>query len=296
VKGCARSLFFQLVQFLAAVGAVMAFFQFRHGLPPGKTLGASLFAGVFGWIGLTLLFGILQPLRERSALRDCLAGKRPRDGTRVGIAGTIAATGEPLRAPMTGADCVAYKYEIFQIVGSGKQRMHHRYFEGIALVPSVIATPAGTFRLLAVPAFDFGTDSVRPERALAHWNEHVKSARFEPPSSNRTLEKQWTDDDGAYRCEKDHTGGKPVPLTESTFQEDLVRGGDRVYAVGLFSESRGGLVPHANWAKETRIMKGDPESVLRQLESRIVRYLVGGILSLAAAAGIVIAFLSNVRR
>lgn len=87
-----------------------------------------------------------------------------------------------------------------------------------------------------------------------------------------------------------------APLTVSTFQEDLVRSGDRVYAVGLFSESRGGLVPHPNWAKETRIMKGDPDSVLRQLKGRIVRYLMGGTLSLAAAAGILAAFLSNARR
>ena len=190
MKGCARSLLVQLAGFLAVVGGVMAFLQFKHGMPPGKTLGASLAAGFFGWVGLGLLVGILQAARERSALRDCLAGRRPADGKRAGIAGTITASGELLRAPFSGSECLAYKYEIFQIVGSGRRSHRYSYFEGIALVPSVITTPAGIFRLLAVPAFDFRTDSISPERALGQWTEHVTSARFEPKDSRRTLEKQ----------------------------------------------------------------------------------------------------------
>lgn len=83
-----------------------------------------------------------------------------------------------------------------------------------------------------------------------------------------------------------------VPWGTCQFQENLIRRGDRVYVVGLFSESRGGIVPDPNWAKETRIMKGDGEAILRQLGSRIVRYAVGGVVSLAASAGIIALFLS----
>jgi hypothetical protein len=277
------------------MGAIMVFLQLRYALPPGKTLGPSLFAGFFGWVGWTLLVGLLQPARERSELRDCLAGKRPLDGKRVGIAGTIDAAGELLRAPLTGAECLAYKYEIFQIRGAAKRQHKAVYFEGIALVPSVITTRAGAFRLLAVPTFDFGAEGVDRERAVFNWTEHVQRAQFEPESSRRTLEKQWTDDDGAYRCEKRNPTEGEVPLAECTFHEDLIRSGDKVYAIGLFSESRGGLVPQPNWAKETRIMKGDPDSVLRQLKGRIVRCVVGGILCLTAAAGILIAFTSSAR-
>ena len=295
VKGCARSLVLQLAGFLAIVGGVLLLLQLRYALPPGKTLGASLLAGLFGWVGWMLIVGIRQPARERSALRGCLAGTRPLDGKWVGVAGTIAASGELLRSPLTGVECLAYKYEIFRVQGSGKQRLKTSYFEGIALIPSVITTRAGAFRLLAVPTFDFGAEGVDPERAVFNWTEHVKTAAFEPDSSRRTLEKQWTDDDGAYRCEKRNPSKAEVPFAECTFEEDLIRSGDRVYAVGLFSESRGGLIPHPNWAMQPRIMKGDPDSVLRQLKARIVRYLVGGILSLAAAAGIIAAFISNAR-
>lgn len=296
MKGCARSLFVQLAGFLATVGAVLFLFDERFGLPPGKTLGASLFAGFFAWLGWTLLFGIAQPIQERSALRDCLAGKRPADGKRAGVAGTISAAGQAMRAPLSGADCLAYKYEISLTRGSGRSRHKAVYFEGIALVPSVITTTSGNYRLLAVPTFDFGGEAIDRRKALRNWEEHVRTAQFEPESSRRTLEKQWTDDDGAYHCEKRNKTSGEVPLEECTFREDIITPGDRVYAVGLFSEARGGLVPHPNWARETRIMKGDAESVLRQLKGRIVKYVIGGILCSAAAAGILFAFISNAKR
>jgi len=160
----------------------------------------------------------------------------------------------------------------------------------------VISTPAGSFRLLAVPEFDFGRENVEAQQALFHWSEHAKTTPFETPEAARkTLARQWTDDDGAYRSEKRHPTEGEVPLEECKYHEDLIRKGDRVYVVGLFSESRGGIVPHANWAKETRIMKGEPESILRQLKARTVRYAIGGVVFLGLAGGILAAVVSSAR-
>ncbi len=296
MKGCARSLIFQVVGVLVALAGVLAFLQVRHGLAPGRVIGPAIFAALFGCIGLGLLLAISRPLRERAALRDCLAGKRPTDGKRTGIAGTIEPVGDLLRSPLTGTACLAYRYEIYLWVGHGRRRTRAVYFEGVALVPSVIATPAGSFRLLAVPEFDFGRESIEPQQALFHWSEHAKTAPFETPEAARkTLARQWTDDDGAYRSEKRHPTDGEVPLEECKYHEDLIRKGDRVYVVGLFSESRGGIVPHANWAKETRIMKGEPESILGQLKARIVRYAIGGIVFLGVAGGILSAVVSSAR-
>ena len=66
-----------------------------------------------------------------------------------------------------------------------------------------------------------------------------------------------------------------------------------MYAFGLFSEQRGGLVPHPNWSKETRLMKGEPEEVIRALRKRIIRYVIGGIIALGAGAGVLFAFISH---
>ncbi len=158
----------------------------------------------------------------------------------------------------------------------------------------MISTPAGRFRLLAVPEFDFGKQDVDPRRALFHWSEHVKTARFETPEASRhTLAKLWTDNDGAYRSEKQHPTEGEVPLEECKYHEDLIRKGDRVYVVGLYSESRGGIVPHPNWANVTRIMKGDPDAILRQLRGRIVRHALGGVVCIGVSAGVLAAFLSH---
>jgi hypothetical protein len=296
MKGCARSLLLQLAGFLALAGAILFVLHHHHGVPPEKAIGATLFAALFGCVGVGFLVGITRPVRERKALRDCLAGKRPADGKRTGIVGRIDPVGETLRSPLSGTECLAYKYEIYRITGSGKRRMKYVFFDGIALVPSVVAAPSGSFRLLAVPAFDFGTAPVEPERAIVNWTGYAKTAPFEPETSRRNLEKQWTDDDGAYRCDKrKQPASADVPLEHCTFQEDLIRKGEMVYVVGLFSESRGGVVPHANWARETRIMKGDADGVLRQLRARIVRYVIGGVLCLAASAGILFAFVSHLR-
>lgn len=294
MKGCARSLVLQLAGFLAILGGVLAFLQIRHGLAPGKVFGAALFAAVFAWIGLGFLVSIRKPVRERAALARCLAGRRPVDGTWTGIAGTIEPAGDLLRSPLTGTECLAYRYEIYLYVGQGRRRTRAVYFEGVALVPSVISTPAGSFRLLAVPEFDFGREDIEPKRALFNWSEHLKTASFETPEAARkTLAKQWTDDDGAYRSEKRYPTEGEVPLEECKFHEDLIRKGDQVYAVGRFSEARGGIVPHPNWANITRIMKGDPDSILRQIRARIVRYAIGGIVGLGVFALILAAFLSH---
>jgi hypothetical protein len=293
VKGCARTLLLQFAVFLAIGAGVMVLLHRYYGLPPGRTLGVSLGVAFCGWVGLALLFGIAQPVRERFWLRNCLAGRRPPDGKRTGIVGTIDAAGALIVSPLTGTDCVAWKYEISLTRGSGKNRRKSVFFEGIGLVPSVISTPSGSYRLFAVPAFDFGAEGVEMGTALRHWQEHIETARFEEKAAaRRTLEKQWTDDDGAYRSEKRHVADD-APIEECDFREDLIRRGDAVYAVGLFSEARGGLVPHANWARETRIMKGDAPSVLKQLDARIVRYFIGGVLFSAAAAGIFLVFVSS---
>jgi hypothetical protein len=294
MKGCARSLLLQLGGFLAILAGVFAFLQLRHGLAPARVIGPAFFSALFGWVGLGWLAAIRKPVRERAALAGCLAGRRPADGKWTGIAGTIEAAGALLRSPLTGTECLAYRYEIYLWVGQGRRRTRAVYFEGVALVPSVISTPAGSFRLLAVPEFDFGREDVDPKQALFHWSEHVKTAAFETPEAARkTLAKQWTDDDGAYRSEKRHPVEGEIPLEECKYHEDLIKKGDRVYAVGLFSESRGGIVPHANWAHHTRIMKGDPDSILRQLRSRTIRYAIGGVVFLGVAGGILAAFLSH---
>ncbi|MEX0880533.1 MAG: hypothetical protein WEB59_13690 [Thermoanaerobaculia bacterium] len=294
MKGCARSLFLGLAVYLAIAGGIAWLLHLRFSLPLERTWQVSAGAGFFAWVGLTLLFGILEFFRERASIRACLCGQRPADGRQTGIVGTIDAAGPLLRAPLSGTLCLAYKYTISKLVKSGKGSQLATLVEGIALVPSVITTPCGSYRLLAVPTFDAEGESFSREAAAGNAAELLRTARFEPPgkASRGALERQWTDDDGAFQCDRNHTTAE-FPLEECVFREDVVKSGEKVYAYGLFSEQRGGLVPHPNWSKETRILRGDVEEVTRKLKRKIRNYAVGGVICCGIAAGILYAFLNH---
>lgn len=294
MKGCARSLFMGLAVYLAIAGAIAWLLHARFALPLERTWQVSAGVGFLTWVGLTFLFGILEPVRERSSIRACLSGKRPADGKRVGIVGTIDASGPRLRAPLSGADCVAYKYTISKLVKTHRRSHVATFVEGTALAPSVITTPCGSYRLLAVPTIEPGGVEFSRETAISNARELLRTAKFGPEgtAARGTLEKQWTDDDGAYQIDRNYTT-EEFELEKCVFKEDILPPGGKVYAHGLFSEQRGGLVPHPNWAKETRILRGDGEEVARKLGRKIRNYAVGGVVCCGIAAGILYAFLNH---
>ncbi len=267
----------------------------RYGLPPRKTAGIALGVGFLALLALGFFVVALRTMRERASVRASLAGEQPLDGRRVAFVGTIDAAGESLRSPLSGKECLAWKYEVFQIRGSGRRRVRSVYYEGVALVPSILSTRSGRFRLLAVPEFDFAPDSVGADRAAQNLAEHVRTAVFE--ESLRTRTKQWTDDDGAYRSEKRNVpaGETSLPIEECKFREDLIPRRENVYVFGLYSQARGAIVPHPDWAKTTRIMRGDGDSIMRQLGRRVRRSLIGAALAGGAAVAVVAMFVSGIR-
>lgn len=222
------------------------------------------------------------------------------DGRQVGLMGTITTSSPLLRAPLSGSPCLAYKYSISMMDKTGKNHSIVTLVEGIAIVPSHIATPCGNFKLLAVPTFEtggllFSPDANVRETTLHNAAELLRTATFEPPGTivRGALEKQWTDDDGAYHRDQNHSA-QSIPLDECRFQETIVRQGEQVYVHGLYSAQRGGLVPHANWSKPTRILTGDIDEVTRKLGRTMRNYLSGGVLLCGIAAGIVAYFLQQI--
>jgi len=205
MKGCARSCLLQLVGFLTIAGTIMFFLHRWYALPPEETGGAVAGSALLIWIGLALLYAVGQPIRERSSIRSNMSGVRPIDGRQVGIAGRIDAPRQTLRAPFSGADCVAYKYEISKMVRSGKSSHKATLCEGIALIPSVITSQSGSYRLLAVPNFDFPHAEIDHDTALRNAEEFLRTTVFEQKEEGWKrpgIEKQWSDDDGAYRSDR----------------------------------------------------------------------------------------------
>lgn len=300
MKGCARSFALTLMVYVASAAGIAWLLYERFDLPLDRMWHVSLGAGVFVWVGLTLIGGVPEVFRERGSIRACLRGQRPVDGRQVGLVGTITTSSPLLRAPLSGTQCLAYKYAILMLEKSGKNRSVVTLVEGIAIVPSAIATPCGSFKLLAVPTLETGGgmfthDAAIRETTIRNAAELLRTARFEAPGKvvRGTLEKRLTDDDGAFQCDQNHTT-QAIPLDECRFQEDVVKSGEKVYVYGLYSEQRGGLVPHPNWSKDTRILTGDIDEVTRKLGRKIRNYTLGGVLFCGIGSGIVAFFLHQV--
>lgn len=295
MRACAISGLLWVGGWLALSGVLMAFLQQAYGQPPAATLGVGLLAGGIGWLSAGLLWAAVKARRQRVALAEALRGQPPADGREVVLAGRLEPMGRKLIAPFDGAECLAYAYEILVDRGSGKRRSIAPCYRGSALAPSAIHTPTGTHRLLSVPVLDeVEPDALAGGTALARATDYVRRTTFRPrTTSARELEEQWSDDDGTYRADVSYVDGEAVDLASCRLVQRIVRPGAPVCVFGRYSEARGGIVPHSNWGKPTRLMVGDAARVAADLGASAVRRLVIGLLAGAAAAGLVAAFLSR---
>ena len=291
MKGCARTC---LLQLLGWVIATQAFFVYLRDLGEHPALWwASIGAGLCVMLSIGYAWAIKDLARERSMLLDAARGAQPEDGRWIAVSGRIHSM-HSLRGPLSGADVVAYQYRVSRTEGSGKSSSDVTYYEGKALVPSTIATRQGSIRLLSVPAAPLG----RYVETLERVREYVAATTFQttatPKEQRVGIEEESTDDDGNFRVDKDNHTDRDVDLNGCQFEEKHIKQNDTVCVFGLYSQQRGGIIPHPNWAKQTRVMHGDASDVARQIRTRIIKYVIGIVCFGAAAFAIVQIYAANV--
>jgi hypothetical protein len=285
MKGCARSCLLGLIFFLAASGAFYVYLRGFGELEP-QIWWASGGAGLCVSIVVSYAIGIARMSKERAMLLGAMVGRPPDDGKWVAVSGTIRSL-NPLRTPLTGVSAVAYSYEIYRMERIGKSTSKVTYYEGKALTPSTIASKQGAIRLLAVPTLDVPVEDVGSEMARMNAQQYVETTTFEKSTRQPFgTDKEAADDDGMYRVDKKNSD-RDVDLADSILEERHIKQGEMVCAFGLYSSHRGGLVPHPNWSKPARIMRGDANTVAGQLRSRMIKYSIGIVIFSAAAFGIV---------
>ncbi|HEX8410728.1 MAG TPA: hypothetical protein VF883_17830 [Thermoanaerobaculia bacterium] len=278
MKGCARSCVLWLLGWGAAAGAFYYYFvNLRDFGPP--MYWASAFAGLFVVAIVGYALGIGMAYRERKMLLDAVAGTPPEDGRWVAVGGTIHSM-NPLTAPISGASAVAYEYKIYRHEQSGGDTSEVVYYEGKALAPSTIATRQGSVRLLSVPTFnEIEQETVPWQQAVERAKEYVAGTTFELLDTSQKrrarLHDEWTDDDGEFRVDKQKSTADVDLADDFRFDEKHIRQGEQVCAFGLYSRQRGGLIPHENWSKQTRLMRGDPSKVADRLRGRMIKYAIG---------------------
>lgn len=291
MKGCARSCILWLLGWGAAAYAFYRYFVTLRDFGP-PMYWASAIAGLLVVAVIGYALGIATTYRERAMLLDAIAGTPPEDGQWVALSGTIHAT-TPLTGPISGARAVMYEYRISKTQRATKGGTTEVVlYEGKALVPSTIATRQGSVRLLALPALnEIPAATVSSAEALKNARQYAAKTQFTfyDTGKKRTarLEEEWTDDDGNFRQDRQHSPAE-LELTEDLhYEEKHIAPGEPVCAFGLYSRARGGLIPHPNWSKHTRITRGDATTVAGALRYRMVRYLIGIVICSAAVYGIV---------
>lgn len=278
----------------AAAAGVAWLLQVRYGAGLPGTLGVSLLAGLLAWATASLLWGALQRWRERAALAGGVAGVRPADGRAV-LVGTLEPRGAVLQAPLDGAPCLAYRYEVTEDRGQGRRRTIFTHFKGVAIAPAAILTASGAHALLAVADLEEAdAPAVTQSDAVAAFVRYAGRTTFTGrDTSAQELIDRWTDSDGAYRSDVAYSALEQVDFTKCQMTQQSVRPGARVTVIGTFSAAKGGIVPGAGWQSSPRIVVGDPERVTAALGATARRRLVLGLLSGAAAAGLVAAFVNR---
>lgn len=289
MSGCGRTCTLWLLGWVAAAAGFYMYLR-RFGVMEPELNFASGAAGLFAAIAGAYLLGSMSAARERAALLAAVTGEAPSDGAWAAVAGHIRASA-PLRAPLSGEAVVMYEYKISKMMGSGKSRSEAIFYQGKALTPSTIATRQGTIRLLAVPTMDMPRAGLDSSVASANARRYVEATSFEttftPKSEKITLDHEWTDDDGSFRVDKHPTAvPEDLALADCDMEEKIVRQGEMVCVFGVYSQQRGGLIPHPNWAKHLRIMRGDAVDGARQLRNRIVKFAIGIVVFAAAAYGV----------
>lgn len=291
MKGCARTCVLWLIGVVAAAAAFFVYLRRFGWIEPG-IYWASGGAGVCLGIVVSYIAGIWNTWRERSSLLSATTGAPPVDGQWTVVSGQISSR-EPLTAPFSGATAVMYEYKIFRMERSGKSSTEVTYWEGKALAPSTISTRTGAVRLLAVPNLEVDNAKMPYMQALERAREYVANTNFETRATmsgaRHQMEQEMTDDDGVYRF--DRRSDRDVDIADCELREKHVKNGETVCAFGIYSSSRGGIVPHPNWAKQTRIMTGDANTVAGKLMKRIVGYFIGLIIFSGAVYGIVRAYM-----
>jgi hypothetical protein len=290
MKGCARTCALWLLGWAAASYAFYRYFVTLGDLREGL-YWASGGAGLAVTLVCSYLFGIFGASRERSLLLESIHGGPLDDGKWVAVSGRIHSM-HRLTAPLSGESVVAYKYSITRSEGSGKSRTTVTHFEGKALIPSSISTRTGSVKLLSVPTFDMDAADLDLTRAIANAQNYVAATQFdtrETPKEQRrdTVEKESTDDDGNFRSDRRSPNAFDIPLDSCSFSEHHIKQNEEICAFGLYSQQRSGLVPHPNWGKQTRIMRGSAETVAAQLRSRVIKYSFGVLFFGAVAYGVV---------
>ena len=242
--------------FVLGLGLAMAaYFLLIRRYIPEIPLFPSAGLALLGAFSALALFGaistLVQGLSDKIVLARASSGKAPRDGKRAAAIGRIDASGlATITAPFSGRDCLAYEYEVYELITikagrSPSTTSKKLYCSGFGLIPSRVRTAQGDIRILGFPLIDeFGKDFTESEDNRARANAFIAQTKFHNFKKNfgsifSEFDDLFRDADGAVRKDL----GEPVDIQERhRLTEVIVPRGAEVCAIGVYSSQQNALI------------------------------------------------------
>lgn len=211
------------------------FFFYRAGLPvEGALLGGVMMAFLVG-LGLAMMSSARFALRDSAVLEQFQRGARPADGEPAAVSGEIRPMFEPLRAPLSGRECVVYHYDVGPEGGGNEDGP--RDYVGFAFARCAIHSPSGTYALGSFPVLN-GFPKERGASAQAY----IEATEFEDVSKALTLAKYTLElHQQQPPLRIDWRLGEPSKGPQEA-REAVVESGARVTAYGRYSSASNALV------------------------------------------------------
>jgi hypothetical protein len=248
------------------------------------------FFSLFTAIGTgALMAGLLGLFRSRklgAAIRRDWEGAPKNDGRFEASGGAIHPLGNALISPFQGVSCVAYEYDVAEIGPDNRTAGSDAW--GWALTPAVIRTARGELPLLGFPDLERFDEAVVGEGGRERIRAYFKNTAFETIKKadikkglGQLLERS-VDDDGESRA--DIRRGTDLDPEDFRFEgrqcsERVVPVGAEVTAFGIYSSSRGGLIPNPGKVSETvQLWPGKEEELTAVIEKDSSGRLSLGIL------------------
>lgn len=281
-------------------GALFAFYYFLVGksLPFPFSLILSTLGSLFMLVSTGSFLTARAKYTDWRLMKKALTARNItdfKDGQKVVVFGQIFPTNQqPIISPFTQKKCVFYTYDVYQWVweGSGKDRRQEKEsdYGGLHLTPSYINSTVGKIRLLAFPTlqdFEKKTYSYSDDTAPYYNNAYayIQNTQFEEfgrmgisklGKAYQMVKDILTDDDGYVRKDTKYTT-EPFDLKTRYLEEQLVKDGENVSLLGIWSSAKQGVITDINKTMAV-LTKGSPEQAIKTAKKESFKKLGEGLL------------------
>jgi hypothetical protein len=264
-----------------------------------------LVAAVLLVLGASNFLQLLRGYGRGDAARGTLlaratTGEPPADGGPMLVTGRVRPDGPPLRAPLSGTECVAYDYRLYKRTWMGSRSGHRTtvYWGGYACQPFMVDTGARAVRVGAMPDFVDAPNRDKTDDTIGRARAYLQATRFEEIAGAEIVSLFGTmlgdrvgEAQAGVRRDWHRANASPDPAT-LRLEEHTVPVGATVSVAGYWLPERRALVPEPGGlgGSPVTIVTGGPEALLRRttaLPSSAISVAVFGVLLLALGAALV---------